>query len=218
MESLREVQGVQYELFDMRALDEMALMVAKAFGRYEPMAIAQDIPVNEFVDFVKLLGPKAQEEALTVLARDQQTGQVIGAMIADDFASVLPDGIERLGERFEPILALLAELDEQYKRGRSLHSGEYLHLFMIAVNHQHKGRKVAHNLIQICLENGIRRGFHTAVTEATGVISQHIFRMQFGFADRLEIPYKTFVYQGKRVFESIEEHTGTILMDKTLVE
>ena len=123
MESLREVQGVQYELFDMRALDEMALMVAKAFGRYEPMAIAQDIPVNEFVDFVKLLGPKAQEEALTVLARDQQTGQVIGAMIADDFASVLPGGIERLGERFEPILALLAELDEQYKRGRSLRSG-----------------------------------------------------------------------------------------------
>jgi hypothetical protein len=42
--------------------------------------------------------------------------------------------------------------------------------------------------------------------------------MKFGFADRLEIPCKPFVYQGRRVFDSIEEHTGTILMDKTLVE
>jgi hypothetical protein len=83
--------------------------------------------------------------------------------------------------------------------------------------HQNKGRNVAHNLIQSCLENGIRKGYHTTVAEATGVISQHIFRNNFGFVDRLEIPYKTFVYQGRRVFESIEEHTGAILMDKTLV-
>src|SRR5258708_7561398 len=130
MEPLREVQGVQYELFDMYALDEMALMVAEAFNRYEPMAVAQDIPVKEFVDFVKLLGPKAQQDELTVLARDQETGQVIGAMITDDFASVPPEGMEHLGETFEPIFALLGELDEQYKQGRSLRLGEYLHLFM----------------------------------------------------------------------------------------
>ena len=53
MEPLREVQGVQYELFDMYALDEMALMVAEAFNRYEPMTVTQDIPVTVFVDFVK---------------------------------------------------------------------------------------------------------------------------------------------------------------------
>src|SRR5262249_34725496 len=143
MELLREVQGVQYELFDMYALDEVALMVAEAFNRYEPMAVVQDIPLKEFLDFVKLLVPKTQQEELTVLARDQETGQVIGAMITDDFASVPAKGMEHLGETFAPIFALLGELDKQYKEGRSLRLGEYLHLFMIAVNHQHKGRKVA---------------------------------------------------------------------------
>ena len=97
MEPLREVQGVRYELFDMSALDEMAHMVAEAFSRYEPMAVAQDIPTKEFEDFVKLLGPKAQQEELTVLARDQETGQVIGAMITDDFCVRAPEGMERLG-------------------------------------------------------------------------------------------------------------------------
>lgn len=57
----------------------------------------------------------------------------------------------------------------------------------------------------------------TAVAEATGVISQHILRNKFGFVDRFEIPYKTFTNQGRRVFESIKEHNGIILMDKTLV-
>ena len=216
MESLREVEGVQCELFDMRALDEMAHVVAEAFSRYEPMALALEISTSELVDFVKLLGPKAQQEELTVLARDLETGRVIGAMITDDFVSEPPEGMEHLGERFQPVLALLGELDEQYKLGRSIRLGEYLHLFMIAVDHNRKGRNVAQHLIQTCLENGIRKGYHTAVTEATGVISQHIFRNKFGFVDRLEIRYKTFVYQNRRVFESIEGHTGTILMDKTL--
>ncbi len=204
VEHLCEVQGVRYELFDMHALDEMALMVAEAFTRYEPVMVAQDISLNECVDFVKLLGPKAQQEELTVVARDQETGQIIGAMITDDFASAPLESMEHLGGKFEPVFALLSELDAQYNQGRSLRLGKYLHLFMIAVTHQHKGRKVAQNLIQACLENGTRKGYKAAVTEATGMISQHIFRNKFGFADRLEIPYKTFIYQGKRVFESIE--------------
>ena len=39
MEPLREVQGVEYEFFDIDARDEMALMVAEAFSRYEPTAV-----------------------------------------------------------------------------------------------------------------------------------------------------------------------------------
>src|SRR5262245_23030485 len=104
MKLFSKVQGVQYELFDMDALDEMAPMVAKAFKRSEPMAVAQDVPFQEFVDFVKLLGPKAQQEELTVLARDQETGQVIGAMIADDFASAPPEGMGLSARRLNPFL------------------------------------------------------------------------------------------------------------------
>jgi len=91
MKLLREMQGVRYELFEMDALDEMALVVAEAFRRDEPMTVARDVPRHVFVDFVKLLAPKARREELTVLARDQETGRVIGAMIADDFASAPPE-------------------------------------------------------------------------------------------------------------------------------
>ena len=194
----------------------MAMMTAEAFARYEPVISSLGIPLEDFADFVRVLGPKAEQEELTVIARDQKTDQIIGAMITDDFAIEPPEEIRRLGDNFEPIWAILDELDTQYKQGRILPKGEYLHFFLLAVDHRQTGKNVARNLVQTCLENGIRKGYKTGVVEATGVVSQHIFR-KFGFVDCFETPYKTFTFQGKRVFESIKGHHGIILMDKALV-
>ena len=71
-------------------------------------------------------------------------------------------------------------------------------------------------MVRLCLENGVKKGYTTAVTEATGIISQHIFR-KCGFVERHEIVYKDFTYEGENPFESIERHPSAILMDKALV-
>jgi hypothetical protein len=213
---LNEAEDVQYELFDISELDEMAMMAGEAFARYEPVTSALGIPSEDFADFVRLLGPKAVQEELTVIARNQETNQIIGAMITDDFATEPPKEIWCLGDNFEPVWTILDELDTQYKQGRSLPKGQYLHFFLLAVDHRQTGKNVARNLVQTCLENGVRKGYKTGVVEATGIVSQHIFR-QFGFVDCYEVPYKTFTFQGNRVFESIEGHHGIILMDKVLV-
>ena len=213
---LGEAEDVRYELFHMRDLNEMAVMVAEAFTRYEPVTASLGIPSNDFAKFVRLLGPKAEQEQLTVIARDQKSGQIIGAMITDDFAVEPPKEIKQLGENFEPVWAVLDELDTQYKQGRILPEGWYLHFFLLAVGHRYIGMHVARNLVQACLENGIKKGYKTGVVEATGILSQNLFK-KFGFADRFEAPYKTFTFQGRRVFESIKGHHGIILMDKALV-
>jgi GNAT superfamily N-acetyltransferase len=213
---LNEAEGVQYELFNISDLHEMAAMTAEIFTQYEPVISSLDISLDGFADFVRLLGPKVEQEELTVIARNQETNQIIGAMVTDDFAIEPPEELRNLGDSFEPMWAVLDELDSQYKQGRVLPKGEYLHLFLLAVDHRESGKNVAKNLVQTCLENGIKKGYKTGVVEATGVVSQHIFR-KFGFLDRFEAPYKTFTFQDKRVFESIKDHHGIILMDKTLV-
>ena len=91
--------------------------------------------------------------------------------------------------------------------------GEFLHFYLFAVDHRQNGKKIAHHLIQACLDNGIKKGYRTGVVEATCVVSQHIFR-KFGFVDRYIVSYKTFEFQGKQIFESIDGHGGIILMDK----
>lgn len=212
---LNEAEGVQYELFDISQLHEMAIMAAETFARYEPVTSSLGISLEDFADFVRLLGPKVELEELTVIARNQDTNQIIGAMVTDDFAIEPPEEMRHLGNNFEPLWAILDELDTQYKQGRVLPKGEYLHFFLLAVDHQQSGKNVAKNLVQTCLENGVRKGYTTGVVEATGVVSQHIFR-KFGFVDRFEAPYKTFTFQDKPVFESIKDHHGIILMDKAL--
>ena len=214
---LNEAEGVQYELFNIGELHEVAAMTAETFARYEPVTSSLGISLEDFSDFVRLLGPKVEQEELTVIARNQDTNQIIGAMVTDDFAIEPPEEMRRLGDNFEPLWAVLDELDTQYKEGRILPKGEYLHFFLLAVDHRQSGKNVAKNLVQTCLENGIRKGYKTGVVEATGVVSQHIFR-KFGFADCFETPYKTFAFQGKRVFESIKDHHGLILMDKALTQ
>jgi hypothetical protein len=212
---LYKAEGVQYELFDISELDEMAMMAGEAFARYEPVTSALGIPSEDFAEFVRLLGPQAVQNELTVVARDQEANQIIGAMITDDFAGEPAEEIRRLGDNFEPVWAILDELDTLYKQGRILPKGEYLHFFLLAVDHRQTGKNVARNLVLTCLENGVGKGYKTGIVEATGIVSQHIFR-QFGFVDCFEVPYKTFTFQGKRVFDSIEGHHGVILMDKAL--
>lgn len=213
---LYEAEGVQYKLFDIIELNEMAEMTAEIFARYEPVTSSLGISLEDFADFVRLLGPKVEQEKLTIIARNQKTDQIIGAMVADDFAIEPPEEMRCLGDNFEPLWAVLDELEIQYKQGKVLSKGEYLHLFLLAVDPRQSGKNVAKNLVQTCLENGIKKGYKTGVVEATGVVSQHIFR-KFGFGDCFETPYQTFTFQGKRVFEAIKDHHGLILMDKALV-
>jgi hypothetical protein len=143
----------------------MAVMIAEAFTRYEPWRSPKACHSMGLWISSSCSGPKAEQEELTVLARDQETGQVIGAMLTEDFALAPPEGIEHFSEKFGAILTLLDELDAQYKQGISLRVGVYLHLLMIAVTHKHSSEKVAQNLIQACLENGI----HHSHGQSSGV-------------------------------------------------
>jgi ribosomal protein S18 acetylase RimI-like enzyme len=214
---LIEAESVQYELVDISEFDDMAMMAAEAFTRYEPISSALNISSEDFADFIRLLEPKLAREQLTVIARNQETQQIIGAMISDDFAIEPPKEILHLSDNFEPVWSVLDELDSQYKRGRILPEGEYLHFFLLAVDHRQTGRNIAKNLVRTCMENGVGKGYKTGVVEASGVVSQHIFR-KLGFVDRFEILYKTFMFQGNRIFDAIEDHHGIILMDKALAQ
>lgn len=211
----REDEGIRYGVFESSDQDEMAPLLAEAFSRYDPPARAQGISAEEFELCVRLFCPGAASEGLTIIARSAGTGEMTGALLAADFTAPPPAGIENMSEKLLPMFALLEELDAQYQRGRIIEPGAYLHLLLLGVAHPFTGRQVAQRLVAACEENGRRKGYHTAVTEASGSVSQHVFRRQ-GYSDRLQAPYQEYRYQGAPVFASIEGHSGVILMDKAL--
>jgi ribosomal protein S18 acetylase RimI-like enzyme len=210
-------QSIEYGIYTASDADEMARLLGEAFAQRDPPAVAAGLTPSEFEGFVRLFCPKAASEGLTIVARSAETGEMCGALLAEDSASVMPDGLDRLSAKFSPIFDILGQLDAEYRGDRTLVPGESLHLFLLGVAGRFAGMGVAKQLVAECLANGARRGYRVAVTEATNRTSQHIFRKQ-GFVDRVRRSYGDHRFEGEAVFASVVDHGGPILMDKPLVD
>jgi len=211
-----KTRTIEYSVYSDQDESAMALLLAETFTRRDPPAVAVGLTSPEFEAFVRMWCPKAAAELLTVIARYSDTGELAGALLAEDSASEPPDEVPSLSPKFEPIFDILGQLDTEYRANRTLRPGESIHLFLLGVAESAAGRGVAQELVAACLAQGISRGYRLAITEATNPVSQHIFR-KLGFAERVRRSYAAHRFQGHAVFAAIGEQGGPILMDKALM-
>ncbi len=205
----------RYDLYQARDADDMARLLAGVFSQRDPPAYAVGLSAGEFEAFVRLFCPKAAAEGLTLVARRADSGEMVGALLTEDCASAMPEGLDRLSPRFDPIFDILGQLGHEYWRERPPRFGEALHLFLLGVADSAAGKGVAQHLVARCLDHGKSRGYRLAVTEATNKVSQHIFRKQ-GFAERVRRSYASHRFDGRAVFTSIADQGGPMLMDRLL--
>jgi GNAT superfamily N-acetyltransferase len=211
----QELSGIQYGLAEPSDMDEIARLLSVVFTQDDPLAATLGVTPAEFEDLIRLFCPQAAAERLTIVAKSAPTGEMVGALLAEDRSLDLPGGLERLSEKFAPVFDLLGQLDADYQQGKNIPPGHCLYLVWLGVVRPFAGRGIGQQLVASCLENGARRGYRSTVTEATSSVSQHIFR-KHGFVERVRQSYRDFRYQGEAVFASIEGHTGALLMDKDL--
>jgi len=210
-----ELIPIEYGVYSDSEADAVAALLGEVFSRRDPPAVAVGLTTSEFEDFVRLLCPTLEAEGLTIVARHAGTKELVGVLLAQDSASVLPDGVDRLSPRFDPIFDILGQLDAEYRAGRPVPPGECLHLFLLGVSDRVAGRGVGQQLVAACLELGAKKGYRLAVTEATNKVSQHIFRKQ-GFEERVRRSYRSHRFGGRNVFSSIADQGGPALMDRTI--
>ena len=215
MSDSREHMPIEYGVYVASDAEAMTRLLGEVFSRHDPPAVAAGLTPSEFEAFVRLFCPRAAAEGLTIVARLAGTGELVGALLTEDCASTLPDGMDQLSAKFDPIFDILGQLDTEYRGGQAVRPGESLHLFLLGVSERAAGQGVAQQLVAACLEHGARRGYRVAVTEATNKVSQHIFRKQ-GFVARVWRSYQTYRFDGREVFGSIAEHGGPMLMEKSL--
>jgi ribosomal protein S18 acetylase RimI-like enzyme len=206
---------IEYGIYAAPDMPALARLLAEVFSQRDPLGVAAGLSSAELEAYVLLLCPKAAAEGLTVVARRTDTRELVGAMLTEDSASAVPDGMERISPKFAPIFDILDQLGTEYHANRTPHPGESLHLLLLGVAEPYTGQGVAQHLIAMCLEHGAHKGYRLAVTEATGKISQHIFRKQ-GFAERVRRSYLSHQFAGRAPFASVAEQGGPILMDKAL--
>lgn len=216
MIALNENQEIQYGICERSDTNEIILLLGDVFSHMDPPAMAVGITPPEFEAFVRLFTLKAVEERVTIVARSIATGEIAGVLLTEDSASPVPSGMDLLSKKFDPIFAILTELETEYRQGQAIQLGECLHLFLLGVARTHGGRGIAQNLVETCLQNGSKKGYRLAVTEATNKVSQHVFR-KLGFKDRVQRSYRNYIFEGNTPFARIEGHLGPILMDKQIV-
>jgi len=208
-------QSVDYGVAKASDAEEIVRLLAAVFSASEPPAVAMGLSSGDLEQFLRLFAPAAIADELTIIARSRESGKLAGVLLTDDFAGSSTLDLNRISTKFLPIFSMLETLDEQYRTGKTISTGQYLHLFMLAVDAQFTGRGIAQRMVKECLENGLRKNYRMALTEATGRVSQSVFH-KLGFGDRFSVSYRHFKYEGRFVFASIEGHDRAILMDRSL--
>lgn len=209
-------EPVDYDVARPCDAEEIVRLLATVFSESEPPAVAMGLSFQDLEQFLRLFAPRAIAGGLTLVARSRDKEKLAGVLLSDDFASPPALELNQISPRFLPIFSMLETLDEQFRKGTTILAGEYLHLFMLGVDGQFAGRGIGQGLVQACLENGLRKGYRMALTEATGRVSQRVFRKQ-GFVDRFSVSYRDFRYEDAFVFASIQGHENAVLMDRALV-
>ena len=208
-----EYKGITYEIFREKDLEETVNLIAEDFSRAELMTKSQGITAEEFHYFAEIYCKKAIVDELSIVAKD--TGKIIGFIISEDLESDPPEGIENINIKFNPTMALLNKLDEEYVKSYKKIDDKIFHLFMGGVDQQHEKRHINTTLIEESLKIAKLKKFTVAIGEATGLAAQHILRDRLGFIERIVIEYNKFLYEGKYVF-NIDEPVNCILAEKRL--
>lgn len=206
---------VTYSVYEPADAKGVSKLLAEVFPRRDPPAVAAGITTADFEQLVGLLCSRAAKQHLTIVARLAGGDDVVGALLTEDATLELPDAMYALSRNFHPIFDILGQLDDEYRRSHVIHPGECLHLFLLGVSDRVAGRGVAQQLVRECLRNGRARGYRMAVTEATNKTSQHIFAKE-EFVARVQRSYAEHEFEGRRVFASIADHGGPMLMEKAL--
>jgi hypothetical protein len=157
---LHEVSGIEYRVCLPDDTHEIGRLLAENFIKHDPPAIAVGLTPDEFEAFVTLWLPGAGADGLTIIARDRGTGQIAGALLTDDAAAPPPQGIEGLSEKLDPIFDLLGQIDTDYRDGRTILPGQYLHLFLLGVAEQFTRRALDGSLLQRACEMEPPRDTH----------------------------------------------------------
>ncbi len=213
-----EKYEIGYAPLQEKYMEQAIECMVETFSRDEPMTKALGITPDEFRHLAGIFAEKAVHDGLSTVARDRATDRVVGFCVSEDLISEAPEGIDKIHAKFYPIMALLSELDEIYKKSRPHETGkgEVFHLFMAGVRESYRDQSIATTLIDENLNLAKLKGFSYAIAEATGPVSQHILRDKFGFAERFAVEYKSFAYEGERVFEGVDTPSACILMEKKL--
>lgn len=205
----------------------IGVKVGDSFVR-EPMAHAVNLSKETFQIFVEEYIKNVVEQGFCYIARDKETGKVVGALAAeifnpDDEAPIFEDDLEPMNK----IISFLGELDGRFieafesKMQQKLMHSDLTHGFMIGVRVEKSKKLIAAELVRMWIEDSSKRGYKGVFVEATNFRSQKLVVDMFDFYVPVGSNNQPIVskYSDDEIFKIIPEDISTecMILYKNLV-
>jgi ribosomal protein S18 acetylase RimI-like enzyme len=212
-----DADGIRYAPCSPTEADEVASVIGRVFAEGDPLALAVGLSAGDIGVFVRATMRVPEVPGLTIVARDLGSGVIAGAVLAEDALSPPLGPSVQVSPRFLPLAVLFDELAAGLPTWHPKSPGKVIHVSMLAVDASFSGRGIAQRLVEACLENAAAHGYRRAVTESSGLVSQHIFR-KLGFEMVAERSYAEFRHEGQATFASIAAQGGILAMARPIAE
>ncbi|MCT4543741.1 MAG: hypothetical protein N4A63_09380 [Vallitalea sp.] len=154
----------------------------------EPMVQAVHLSIDDFNEFVYNYMKNVVEQGLCYIATNRKNSRIIGVLACEDFNP--DDEIPHFTDNLEPmnkICELLEDLDKRLletiylKTNKKIKKNEFVHMFMIGVRSDKLKKEIAKDLVKICEDDAIKRGYKGMFLEATNIKSAKLISKYFEF-------------------------------------
>lgn len=208
------IDGFKFSPMSDNQVEEVSEIVSEAFCKFDPTCVASNLSYLEVKTFVDELLRRSLKQKTTVVVENEESNVVAGALICEDLETEeFPLNI--IDEnKWGPILDIVDKLDNFYKESISeTPAKRVLHMFMLAVRKDFSGHKLGENLIASALNNAQQLGYDSAIAEATGPISQHLFKKK-NFRELYKVDYQAYkTPEGHKPFTSIDSIDACRLLE-----
>lgn len=179
----------------------------------EPMSHACKLSKDGLIPYVTEYLKHAASQGLCIIAEENNSGKVIGAMLCEDFnpqeePSIFEGDIENINKIGE----FLSELNENFvktvetKTGKRIEKNEYVHGVMVGVRAEKNKKYIAGDMLKILTEQAKEKNYKGIIVEATNFKSQK-FNELFGFYTAKDLENKPITkrYSTNETFRQIPE-------------
>ncbi|CAF1429019.1 unnamed protein product [Rotaria sordida] len=194
-----------YEIIDNESDARLcAELLAEAFAMHNPMAVFHQMSAQQYYDeFMWPILKEVYDERLSFLARYRPSGEIVGAIVADDMYS------HNQKHPYDPISGpqrvalsdLMQEMQDLFIRrdfGQELKPQMVLHISVGGTRASHSSKGVATGLRKaLCAHARDKRGFQYAFVQVNNEATRHIYLNKLGGKEVTKIDPSTWLWKKK---------------------
>ncbi len=208
--------NIDYEVLRQHDVEEALSCSVSAFVNWEPTTKAVGATPEDFHYMMKIVCQACVDEGLSVIAKDKNTGKIIGNTISKDFLTFPQEGMDNISPALLSGFSIFKKLENDYKAQHPVKRGELCHLLSLGVLEPFRLANIGTQLVLEAHQLAQKHQFKGVIAQVSNPISQHILLNKFGYEKLDAIEYQDFEYQGRKIFSSITETESCQLVIKYL--